>query len=83
MLAPRNLGDDYAEEFDAIYPRLAEKHGVAIYPFFLEGVAMDPTLNQADGMHPNAAGVATIVDGILPHVLSLLGGLRADSGLDG
>lgn len=68
MLAPRNLGSDYAKEFDAVYPRLAEKHGVAFYPFFLEGVAMDPALNQADGMHPNAEGIAVIVENILPAV---------------
>jgi len=48
MLAPRNLGSDYAEEFDAVFPRLAEAHGVAFYPFFLDGVAMEPELNQAD-----------------------------------
>ena len=72
MLAPRNLGADYAAAFDAVFPRLAEKHGVALYPFLLDGVAMDPALNQADGIHPNARGIAVIVDRITPYVVRLL-----------
>lgn len=72
MKAPRNLGNEYVEAFDGLYPRLAEKHGLALYPFFLESVAMDPVFNQADGIHPNAEGVARIVADILPSVLSLL-----------
>ncbi len=72
MLAPRNLGSDYAEAFDAVFPRLAEVHDVAFYPFFLDGVAMQPQLNQADGIHPNAAGVARVVAGILPSVVRLI-----------
>ena len=74
MLAPRNLGADYAQAFDAVYPRLAEAHGVALYPFFLDGVAMQPELNQADGIHPNAAGVALLVERILPSVVRLIEG---------
>jgi acyl-CoA thioesterase-1 len=66
MLAPRNLGADYVNAFDAIYPDLAHKYGVGLYPFFLEGVAADPALNQADGLHPTAAGVAVIIRGIMP-----------------
>jgi acyl-CoA thioesterase-1 len=66
MRAPRNLGEDYTTEFDAIYPRLAGKYDLAFYPFFLDGVALDPALNQADGIHPNAAGVKEIVRRILP-----------------
>ncbi len=66
MLAPRNLGADYAGDFDAVFPRLAETHGIAFYPFLLDGVAMDPALNQADGIHPNAAGVAVIVARLAP-----------------
>ncbi len=77
MLAPRNLGADYAAEFDAVFPRLAEKHQVMFYPFFLEGVAMDPTLNQPDGIHPNDAGVKVMVEGILPGVLRLIEELGA------
>jgi acyl-CoA thioesterase-1 len=72
MYAPRNLGRDYAERFDRLYPELAEKHGVALYPFFLEGVAADPRLNQADGIHPNREGVAVMVKGILPHLEPLV-----------
>jgi len=72
MLAPRNLGADYAEAFDAVFPRLAAAHGVAFYPFFLDGVAMRPELNQPDGIHPNAAGVARVVERILPSVVRLI-----------
>lgn len=74
MYAPPNWGEAYEEAFRRIYPDLARKHGVDLYPFFLGGVAADPALNQADGIHPNAAGVSVIVDRILPHVIRLLGG---------
>jgi acyl-CoA thioesterase-1 len=77
MLAPRNLGEDYARRFDAIYPALASKHGVPLYPFFLDGVALDAKLNLSDGMHPNAKGVAEIVRRILPAVEGLIGRARA------
>ena len=83
MLAPRNLGASYAEAFDAVFPRLAEVHGVAFYPFFLDGVAMQPELNQADGIHPNAAGVARVVEGILPAVLKLIESYRETEAADG
>lgn len=72
MLAPPNLGREYGKAFNAIYPRLAEKHAVPLYPFFLEGVAAQRSLNQGDGIHPNAAGVAEIVARIKPHVVGLL-----------
>ena len=63
MLAPRNLGDGYAREFDAHLSGARRANTAStLYPFFLAGVATDPTLNQADGMHPNAAGVAEIVE---------------------
>ena len=78
MLAPRNLGADYVAAFDDVFPRLAAKHGVALYPFFLEGVAMDPGLNQADGIHPNRHGVKVLVERIAPHVVELLEEVRAD-----
>lgn len=68
MQAPRNLGAQYIEEFDAIYPALAQKHNVTLYPFFLEGVALDASLNQSDGIHPNPEGVRVVVDKILPFV---------------
>ncbi len=80
MLAPRNLGAEYAQEFDAVFPEAAAKHGVAFYPFFLEGVAAEPELNQPDGIHPNAAGVAVIVERITPHLVPLLDGLKAKAG---
>lgn len=74
MRAPRNLGADYAAEFDAIYPRLAKKYGVALYAFVLDGVALNPKLNQADGIHPNPKGVEIIVSKLLPYVRKLIGG---------
>ena len=77
MLALRNLGPEYQAEFESIYPRLSEKHGVALYPFFLEGVALDPALNLPDGLHPNGRGVAVIVERILPDVIRLLEKARA------
>lgn len=73
MRAAPNLGADYVAAFEAIFPRLAQKHGVALYPFFMEGVAADPALLQGDGMHPNAAGAAIMADKILPSVEQLVG----------
>lgn len=66
MLAPPNLGDDYAGRFNPIFPALAKQHDVAFYPFFLDGVAGNPSLVQPDGIHPTAQGVAIIVQRILP-----------------
>jgi acyl-CoA thioesterase-1 len=77
MLAPPNYGADYATRFNAIYPELAKQYEVPLYPFFLDGVAADATLNQADGMHPTAEGVATIVTRILPSVEALLATVKA------
>jgi acyl-CoA thioesterase-1 len=77
MRAPRNLGADYADAFDGLYARLAEKHAVALDPFFLEGVALDPDLNQPDGLHPNAAGAALIAHRIAPQIERLIAGLDA------
>ena len=74
MQAPSNWGNEYKERFDAIYPELARTHGVALYQFFLEGVAMRPELNQPDGIHPNGRGVAVLVEGIAPVVARLIGG---------
>mgnify|MGYP006267270273 CR=1 FL=1 len=68
MLAPRNYGADYARQFDGLYGRVAERHGVPLYPFFLDGVAQDPGLNQADGIHPNPKGVDVVVERLLPFV---------------
>ena len=80
MKAPRNLGSDYTARFDAIYPALASTHPVVFYPFFLEGVATDPHLNQGDGLHPNAAGVDVIVARILPQVEELIARAQAARG---
>ena len=75
MVAPPNYGSDYAARFNAIYPDLAKSFGVPLYPFFLDGVAADAKLNQADGMHPTAEGVDIIVKNILPTVEAFLGAL--------
>ncbi len=75
MVAPPNYGSDYAAHFNAIYPDLAASFGVPLYPFFLEGVAADAKLNQADGMHPTPEGVDVIVKNILPSVEALVGAL--------
>jgi acyl-CoA thioesterase-1 len=72
MLAPANYGEGYAESFNAIFPELAKKHGLLLYPFFLQGVALREKLNLDDGLHPNAKGVAVIVDGITPTVEQLI-----------
>lgn len=66
MLAPPNMGNDYAQKFNAIFPRLAEKYDVPLYPFFLDGVATVKSLQLADGEHPNTEGVAKMVEGFLP-----------------
>lgn len=78
MRAPPNMGPEYQAAFDGMYQRLAAKHGVLLYPFFLDGVAADPKLNQGDGMHPNPAGVDVIVARILPSVEQLLGKAAAN-----
>jgi acyl-CoA thioesterase-1 len=72
MMAPRNNGADYAKAFDSIYPRLAARHGVPLYPFFLDGVQGKAGLNLPDGMHPNPKGVRVIVERILPMVEAAL-----------
>ena len=77
MLSAPNWGPGYRQEFDRLYPELAKEYGVMLYPFFLKGVAMDPALNQSDGKHPNARGVAAIVDGIVPDVARLIGGEKS------
>ena len=80
MLAPPNYGADYAARFNAIYPELAKQYNVPLYPFFLDGVAAEATLNQADGMHPTAQGVDVIVSRILPSVEALLATIKAKDG---
>ena len=73
MKAQRNLGAEYVAQFDPIYPRLAAQYHVLFYPFMLDGVALNPKLNQADGMHPNPAGVNIIVARMLPLAKKLAG----------
>ncbi len=77
MRAAPNLGGDFTRSFEPIFPELAAKYGVLLYPFFLDGVAGDRGLNQNDGLHPTAAGVDTIVAGILPKVEELISRVRA------
>jgi acyl-CoA thioesterase I len=72
MRAPRNWGESYDRAFDRIFPELAQTYRATLYPFFLEGVAMKPELNQRDGLHPNERGVAVLVDRIGPVVAGLL-----------
>ena len=66
MLAPPNMGKDYEEKFNGIFPRLAAKYNVPLYPFFMDGVATQKSLQLDDGMHPNAKGVARMVEGFMP-----------------
>lgn len=73
MYAPPNLGKRYEKEFNAIFPELAAKHGVPLYPFILEGVALRKELNQRDGIHPNRKGVAVIVEKLTPAVMKFIG----------
>jgi acyl-CoA thioesterase-1 len=83
MRASPSLGKSYKARFDAIYPALAEKYEVPLYPFFLDGVAGEPNLKLADGLHPNAEGVSRIVAGILPSMrvfLQQFGATAADAG---
>ena len=72
MRAPPNLGPEYGDAFNAVFPRLAAEHNVALYPFLLENVVARPELNQDDGIHPNPKGVAVIVNNMLPFVLKLI-----------
>jgi acyl-CoA thioesterase-1 len=76
MMAPPNMGREYEDKFNAIYPKLAKKYGVAFYPFFLDGVAANPKLNQGDGMHPNPEGEKIVVDRIAPYVIRALSGVK-------
>lgn len=78
MRASPGLGEDYVTAFDAAYPKLAAEFNTLRYPFFLEGVALDPVLNQPDGIHPNAAGVKVIVAALLPMVVQLLASTPSD-----
>lgn len=72
MKAPPNLGAEYGRAFEAVFAGIAERHGVAFYPFFLEGVAAVAALNQDDAIHPNARGIHIMVEGIVPYVRDLI-----------
>ncbi|MEK9850314.1 MAG: arylesterase [Candidatus Puniceispirillum sp.] len=76
MQAPRNFGADYAREFDAIYRRLVAKYDILFYPFFLDGVALQPDMNLSDGIHPNAAGIDHIATRMLPLAQKLVGAIQ-------
>ncbi|PWJ74842.1 acyl-CoA thioesterase-1 [Pseudaminobacter salicylatoxidans] len=81
MRAAPNLGADYGRKFDAIYPRLAQKYDVALYPFFLDGVAADQSVLLEDGMHPNAAGIDRMVERMMPVVeQAITAALQAEAG---
>ncbi|HSV29391.1 MAG TPA: arylesterase [Candidatus Omnitrophota bacterium] len=73
MLAPPNYGRQYADDYAKVFPRLARRHDVAFYPFFLDGIASDPKLNLPDGLHPTEQGVGRVVERILPTVKQVLG----------
>jgi acyl-CoA thioesterase-1 len=75
MYASRNLGPDYVQKFDSLYPDIAKRHDLVLYPFFLDGIAGDRSLNLPDGLHPTAKGVEIIVGRILPTVESFIGRL--------
>lgn len=77
MLAPPNLGQDYQQRFNSMYQRLAQKYGVPLYPFFLDGVVTQANLQLEDGMHPNAKGIAVMVERSLPTIENFLKSLSA------
>lgn len=79
ILAPPNMGQAYQAKFDPIFKELAAKHDVVFYPFFLDGVATHADLQLDDGMHPNAKGVAVMVERFLPYVERLLDGTKASA----
>jgi acyl-CoA thioesterase I len=83
MRASRSLGDAYADAFDAIYPQVAGKYDVLQYPFFLDGVALDPRLNLPDGIHPTSEGIGIIAERIGPLVERLIERARSRSSASG
>jgi acyl-CoA thioesterase-1 len=79
MYAPPNMGDEFVQTYRDMYPVLAQRYGAILYPFFLDQVAGQTELNQADGIHPTAKGVDRVVDGILPKVEELIAKAKAGS----
>jgi acyl-CoA thioesterase-1 len=80
MQSAPNMGPDYARAFNAIYPDIAKSEGVLLYPFYLDGVAGDAKLNQRDGIHPTEAGIAAIVQRVLPKAEELVARVKAKRG---
>ena len=78
MLAPPNMGAGYETAFNAIYPDLAAKYELPLYPFFLDGVTGNPDMLLSDGMHPNASGINTMVERFVPVAEEFLASIKAD-----
>jgi len=76
MKAPNNLGEEYVNEFNEIYPKLSKKYDTAFYPFFLKDVVLKPSLNQKDMIHPNKKGVSIIVNNFFPFFLEFYQSLK-------
>lgn len=76
MIAPPNMGDDYAARFNPIYPELAARYGVELYPFFLDGVVENAGLKLEDGMHPNGEGIGVMVERFLPYAERFIGSIE-------
>ena len=76
MLAPPNLGLEYGREFNSVFPILAREQGIELFPFYLEGVVSDPSLNIDDGLHPNEKGIAIIVKNLLPKVRKIISKIK-------
>jgi len=76
MMAPPNMGEDYAAEFNPVYDDLASRYSLPLYPFFLNGVTTHPDLQLSDGMHPNADGVEVMVENTLPAVEAFIKTIR-------
>ena len=74
------MGPEYARAFNAIYPDIAKSEDVLLYPFYLDGVASDAKLNQRDGIHPTEAGIAAIVQRVLPKAEELAARVKAKRG---
>ncbi|MCB1447870.1 MAG: arylesterase [Rhizobiaceae bacterium] len=75
IMAPPNMGADYEARFNAIFPDLAKKHGVPLYPFFLDGVVLDGALKLDDGMHPNGKGTKVMAETFFPAFETFVGSI--------
>ena len=72
MVAPNTHGKKYKKEFDDIYPKLSKKYNLSLIPFLLEGVALNPSLNQKDGIHPNKEGTMKVSETIKKSIINIL-----------